>query len=284
MSRYDGLAIPRAMRRALPLLPNRLRGHFVKAAHRFVLPETYVDQSFGVPFEYRRGYGEACQFFGLYERNDLKCLQSLLRPGMTVFDVGAHIGWYTAMFLGQVGPSGTVVSVEPHPDNLTRLRRLGELVKGTHKLEIIDAAVAASEGSTTLYLNRYSAGHSIVPPPSDHVAFDGSSMQVRTVTLAQLIIRFGPIDVVKIDVENAENDVLLGASDHLGSIPIVFVEVNDRNVHGESNAVRVHALMESRGYSSWIATRYGLKPVRSSQLLGHQTNVFYFLPAAVPSD
>jgi len=47
---------------------------------------------------------------------------SLLRPGMTVVDGGAHVGLYTLLGSRGVGPGGIVFAVEPDRYNLAALR------------------------------------------------------------------------------------------------------------------------------------------------------------------
>src|SRR5688572_25994764 len=49
-------------------------------------------------------------------------LQRFVRPGMTVVDVGANIGYYTLMFASFVDGHGRVFSIEPDPTNLRELR------------------------------------------------------------------------------------------------------------------------------------------------------------------
>ena len=41
-------------------------------------------------------------------------IEDLIRPGMTVVDVGANSGEFTRLFRQAVGPDGVVVAIEPH--------------------------------------------------------------------------------------------------------------------------------------------------------------------------
>ncbi|SVC76482.1 uncharacterized protein METZ01_LOCUS329336, partial [marine metagenome] len=45
-------------------------------------------------------------FFGVYEKSETNFIQHTLKPGMTVLDVGANIGYYTALAARRVGPNG----------------------------------------------------------------------------------------------------------------------------------------------------------------------------------
>ncbi len=56
-----------------------------------------------------------------YERQYVRALRSMIRPGDTVYDVGANIGFYTLLFSRWVGSAGQVIAFEPDPDNVNLL-------------------------------------------------------------------------------------------------------------------------------------------------------------------
>src|SRR5437762_1103185 len=56
-----------------------------------------------------------------YEPETQQALRKLIRPGMTVFDVGANSGYFTLLMADRVGPAGRVYSFEPHPANFELL-------------------------------------------------------------------------------------------------------------------------------------------------------------------
>ena len=58
-----------------------------------------------------------------YERSHQSFLAGKIRPGMVVYDVGAHIGQYALFFAKRVGPGGRVLSFEPNPDIFEQLKR-----------------------------------------------------------------------------------------------------------------------------------------------------------------
>ncbi|MBI1784075.1 FkbM family methyltransferase, partial [Candidatus Sumerlaeota bacterium] len=57
-----------------------------------------------------------------WEPEEYAALDHLVRPGMTVMDIGAHDGLYTLALAKRVGPSGHVVSFEPSPDTFEVLK------------------------------------------------------------------------------------------------------------------------------------------------------------------
>src|SRR5207302_6189282 len=59
---------------------------------------------------------------GDWDIDEAQLFRSFLRRGMTVVDVGAHVGYYTILASRAVGWTGHVIALEPHPVNATLLR------------------------------------------------------------------------------------------------------------------------------------------------------------------
>src|SRR5215469_8902900 len=61
-------------------------------------------------------------YLGLFEPAETSLVDSLLEPGDLFIDVGAHIGWFTTLAPGRVGPAGQVIACEPFPSTAAVLR------------------------------------------------------------------------------------------------------------------------------------------------------------------
>jgi FkbM family methyltransferase len=139
---------------------------------------------------------------GTYERQTVKAFRELVRPGMTVVDGGAHVGYLTRIFASLVGPRGRVLAVEAHPGTAELLRQ-----NTAHLANVTVAGVAlgSEDGSLPLYAGTGAASASLVAKPG--LALAGS---VPVQTLASLLDthRIPRVDFLKLDVEGAEPDVL----------------------------------------------------------------------------
>ena len=58
-------------------------------------------------------YPDVAMAYGLYERDTDRLFSRLIRPGMTVVDGGANVGYFTLRFAKLVGAGGRVEAFEP---------------------------------------------------------------------------------------------------------------------------------------------------------------------------
>lgn len=150
--------------------------------------------------------------FRVYERDEIAAFRSFLGPGMTMIDVGANIGLYTALALAEPAFSGTIVALEPDAESRTYLRRAiasNARSDGTVRVVVSDAAASDHSGEVVLYRNADNRGDSrIYPAPA---LAQGAA--VPTTTLDELAEREGidSVGLLKIDVQGAEAQVIAGA-------------------------------------------------------------------------
>ena len=90
-------------------------------------------------------------------------LRKSIRPGMTVYDCGANVGYFSVMFARLVGEGGRVFAFEPSPASVECLGAARSL-NGSGQMEVVPAAVW--ERPETLRFVRGGADLSLV---SDHV-------------------------------------------------------------------------------------------------------------------
>jgi FkbM family methyltransferase len=142
-----------------------------------------------------------------YEVGTTRLFNQILQAGMTVIDVGAHVGYFTLLAARLVGPGGRVYAFEPDPSNYSLLRRNIKL-NGYQNITAINQAVSDRSGSGTLFLSGMDTGsHSLFPSMPVH-----GVEEIPVTTLDTFLDREGwpSIHVVKIDVEGSELSVLAG--------------------------------------------------------------------------
>ncbi|MCK7580320.1 MAG: FkbM family methyltransferase [Chromatiales bacterium] len=159
-----------------------------------------------------------------------------LSEGDVVYDIGAHIGYYTLAAARHVGASGMVYAFEPLALNQRFLA--GHIqANALSNVRLIDACVGAVPGTARFHQGQGSGRGRLS---------ERGALEVRVVTLDDLLqsgdIR--PPTLLKIDVEGAEYDVLQGAADLLQQHrPSILL-----SVHSEHLRQQCHAWLASLGY------------------------------------
>lgn len=145
---------------------------------------------------------------GRYEPHKMHVIRSLLRPGMTFVDIGANKGDFTLLAAEEVGDAGSVLAIEPEPQNLSWLER--SVALNTYRnVDIFGVALGESNEMARLYLGEKSGWHSLLPGQGrDTAAID---VQKRTLDSLLAEIDRPRVHMMKIDVEGGEIGVLQGA-------------------------------------------------------------------------
>jgi|SRR5690242_4393802 len=169
-------------------------------------------------------------------------LQRYLRPGMTFYDMGANIGFFSLLAARIVGPEGSVVAFEADPEVAERLR---EHVVHNQFSKIVVLQKAVWSETCTVFLAR--ADPRVSPDRGlGHVAPTSASDTVRVsaVSLDEFTQTFTPPDFLKCDVEGAELEVFRGAQRLLkDKRPILLCEM-----HSEENRRALLREFASLGY------------------------------------
>ena len=181
--------------------------------------------------------------FGL-EGQFLDVLGSFLRPGMCFWDVGAYFGLFAIPAALKVGPQGTVVAFEPHPERYEQLLANAAL-NGLANVRAFRCALG--EQNTTARLGG-GGDPRIVSGESEH---DG--LEISTANGDDLLQRERlPVpDAIKIDVEGYEHSVLCGLQTTLArpEVRLVLCEVHPGLLPVSTNPEQIAALLRSLGFS-----------------------------------
>ncbi len=168
-----------------------------------------------------------------------EALAELVKPGQTVYDVGANIGFFTILCSRLVGPQGRVYAFEPIPQNLATLRH-NVALNGLSNVTIVEKALSSSTGTAEMFVSPWSAFHSLNvegATKQDNHGPQAGEITVQTVSLDEFVQGEGvrAPDLVKIDVEGAELIVVAGMRETLRSLrPLLLCELHDTKLaYGE---------------------------------------------------
>ena len=168
---------------------------------------------------------ERSWWLGRHEPKVKQELLNRLRPGMTVFNVGAYIGYFALVAEKALQGEGTVVAFEPDPDALERLRVNLALNRSRVVVECLALADAPGEATFSRAIGPAAARFLGLP----YTRNDGSTFKVSVDTLDGYIERSGRRpDFLLIDAEHSEGRVLRGGSRYLAHRhPTILIELHE---------------------------------------------------------
>src|SRR5580704_8402274 len=197
---------------------------------------------------------------GTFETNEIAFVGSILQPGMTVLDLGAHHGVYTVLASKRVAPGGKVFAFEPSPRE-RRTLRLHVMLNLCWNVSIQGLALGNENTTANLFVvDGSQTGCNSLRPPE---VFCGTSRVRVCVTRVDDWLdrqKLDQVDFIKLDVEGAERDVLQGAERLLNRKPrpVILVEVQDVRTQlwgYRANEIIQH--LSHKGYKWLIPTTDG---------------------------
>jgi FkbM family methyltransferase len=186
--------------------------------------------------------GRSIELYGEFSEEETKLFARIVKPGMTVVDIGANIGAHTLFFAAAVGPSGAVIAFEPQRvlyqmlcanlalNEITNVRPLqmgAGRESGQAFIPGIDYAKPGNFGG--IALGRQGIGEEVMVAPIDQIGLEQCHF-------------------MKIDVEGMEEEAILGAKETIARHrPILYVE-NDRR---EKSPSLIRRLLEMNYLLRW---------------------------------
>lgn len=145
--------------------------------------------------------------FGVYEKSEIELMRRLCKPGLTMVDIGANVGLYTAIAGLGVGSTGRIISFEPDPESFRYLQNTVEANELSNTL-LVNAAASSESGKTMLFTSSDNRGDNRMYK-NDHA--DGS-IEVDTLKADECLESHGitSVDIIKMDVQGFEGHVIAG--------------------------------------------------------------------------
>ncbi len=227
----------------------------------------------------------------LLEQFPLAALEHWVRPGTTVYDVGANMGLYTRIFLNYL-QAEHVVAFEPMKDNLKQLDVNLQLGGIRDRVTVVPCALSDADGENEFQVDDLSTASATLTVVTGGEAAAarkqyGFEPKTETVMCRKLDSLMGelnlpPPDVIKVDIEGAEALFLEGARACLAQhAPRLMIEL-----HGVDKARAVYRVLKELGYACSARVSPRLCPAEYCHLddgvieLARQPHDIHFLLAS----
>jgi FkbM family methyltransferase len=154
--------------------------------------------------------------FGVYEKAETIFFQTACREGMTFLDVGANLGYYTALAARAVGPNGKVIALEPDPESFKYLEQT-IAANGTENVQAFPVAASDAPAKLPLYISADNRGDNRLYAPGE----SRPQVEVMAVRADTLLAenKIDTVDFIKIDVQGYEPKVISGLRETIARSP-----------------------------------------------------------------
>ena len=154
--------------------------------------------------------------FGVYEKAETRFFQSACRDGMPCLDVGANLGYYTALAARAVGPNGRVLAVEPDPDSFGYLEQT-IAANAVGNVEAFPVAASDAPATLPLLISTDNRGDNRLYASGE----DRPQVEVAARPLDALLRenKIDTVDLIKIDVQGYEPKVIAGLRETITASP-----------------------------------------------------------------
>jgi FkbM family methyltransferase len=201
------------------------------AADRFRRADSVIQSGAGKGLRFNAGSTNAGYILGTTEPDLQAALKALVTPGMSVFDVGANVGFFTVISARLVGANGKVIAFEPLPANVELLRHNAALNAFAHAA-VRNEALGRATGTAPFIVSDTPTWGRLAS--AGELPSEVGRIEVPLRTLDSLLFdepaSVPRPDLIKIDVEGAEADVLAGAARVLREArPILLIELHGTN-------------------------------------------------------
>lgn len=215
----------------------------------------------GLTFAWTVGW--TCFQTGRWEPHVERCIHRLLEPGDAAIDIGANLGYFTAVMAQCVGEKGHVWAFEPVPATFDRLR-LSSSLNGFGQVTPLAVALGDVNGTAQITFDPHFAGSASLQ--RDTV---GSPSQAHAVAVRRLddLVASGTVrrpQLIKIDVEGHELAVIRGALQTIAeATPSIIFEFSEPLAQaGAWTLAQLGALLSScADYRFYEIGDDGLRPI-----------------------
>jgi len=206
--------------------------------------------------------GRRIYYFGHYEEEFSNYLRETIKETDTCIDVGANVGYYT-LLMARLARKGMVHSFEPVPLNY-HLLCANLLANRIQNVVANQSVIADQEADTEFVVANDSAYSSLIDTGRKPVE---ARVRVHTNTLDRYCRQhqIARVDVLKIDVEGAEEKILSGSALLLGNKArqprLMMLELYEPMLRKYGSSIdKILCLTRGYGYRPFVPSGHRLIP------------------------
>lgn len=164
---------------------------------------------------------------GTYETEIAEEFVNYAKKSKVIYDIGAHVGYYTLLASKYAEHGGKIFSFEPLPGNIQILKRHVAINK-RQNIVIIEKAVTIKTG-VSVFTNSGNDVANTLCENSPLFQFE-KTIEIETTALDDMLLKgfILPPQLIKMDIEGSELEALRGAESLLRKFhPVIFLSTHN---------------------------------------------------------
>lgn len=190
-----------------------------------------------------------------YEKDNFRFINSKVKKGDIILDIGAHIGLTAVLFGQKVSDTGRVYSFEPTPVSFKVLKETIRINKLENIITPVNRPVTESTGKVQFFISD-----TAVDVANSLVAYeDGKKLhgiELNGTSVDDFVNgeKLKKVNFIKIDAEGAELKVLKGAKETLISFkPLVILALHPIAIAANGDSLHnIYEYIQSLGYKIYM--------------------------------
>ncbi len=231
-----------------------------------------MSQSFSIQlgkFLYKNAFPIYNLLYPVFKRKqdarELKLINSIVKPGFNVLDIGANIGFYTEVLSKLVGTNGCIYAFEPETTNFKHLQ---QNLQTNKNVKLINKAVSDKTGPIKIYLSKMLNVDHRTYPVDDYAEI----IEINATTIDDYLTlnNCTHVDFIKMDIEGAEIEAIKGCENILRNNDVNLAIASYHLVNKERTSIELEKLFSRLGYRTETSfpehlTTYAYKSKNSSE-------------------
>lgn len=165
-----------------------------------------------------------------------------------ILDCGAHIG-ITVLYFKYLFPGAKIIAFEPDPIIFEILKK-NVAQNNLKNVKLVNSALSGKEGGETLFANRtrniLSWGNAIVKNPW-YNSFEFKTIKVPSSKLSSFIAQ-QKIDLIKLNIEGAEERVLKEIANKLSRVNEIVMEFHGNSINNLNKIENIFSILEKNSF------------------------------------
>lgn len=203
------------------------------------------------------------RFKTVQDRHEIALLKAMLKPGDTVLDIGANIGFYARLLSEIVGPRGQVHCFEPDPINFAHLQENCRQLKNVH---ILNKAVGPKTETIRIYTSKkLNVDHRTYEPEEYDQVLDIEAINIDAYVKEKQI----RVNLIKMDIQGFEMQAIQGMTELLRNTPQISL-LSEFWPYGlrkaGSSASAYFSYLEEQGFRVYLLEQDQMLPLQTEKV------------------